>query len=187
MYVEPGASVTITDSDLSGGSEAVIAFDNWTAIRVNIHDFGADGVKFGSNVRLQDSYIHNFASLPGAHADGGQLQSGESNIVIQHNTVAAHSATGVSANSALFIAPDLGPTSAGPISISGNLLGGGGYTVYLVDGNNGEYLEKNITFSNNRMADDYGYGHLDVTATETPYITAAGNVDEANRAPIPLN
>jgi hypothetical protein len=167
-------SVVIQDSELYGNPDgAAIAFDNWTGIRLNIHNFPDDGVKLGSNVRLQDSYIHDFATSPGAHADGGQMQGGEVNLTIRHNTIMARSLTGTSTNAALFIAPDLGPSTNGPVTIDNNLLGGGNYAVYIVDGNNGQYFVRNIALTNNRFVrNSYQYGAADINVA----VSRSGNV-----------
>jgi hypothetical protein len=167
-------NVVIQDSELYGNPDgAAIAFDNWTGIRLNIHNFPDDGVKLGSNVRLQDSYIHDFATSPGAHADGGQMQGGEVNLVVRHNTILAQSTTGRGTNAALFIAPDLGPSTNGPVTIDNNLLGGGNFAVYIVDGNNGQYFVHNISLTNNRFVrNSYGYGPADINVP----VLRSGNI-----------
>ena len=169
IYVASG-SVAISDSEIYGGFENAIGFGNWTATRVNIHGTTGDGVKLGSNVTLQDSWIHDLTPGPSAHADGAQLQSGEKNIVIKHNVIDLASTP--RANAALFLAPDLGPSSDGPLTITDNWLDGGNYTVFCVDGNNGQYLQKNITISNNRFGRGAQYGPARVNVP----ITQSGNV-----------
>jgi len=180
VYVQSG-SVTIQDSELYGNpTGSTIGFDNWTGLRLNIHNFPDDGVKLGSNVLLQDSYIHDFATAAGAHADGGQMQSGVTNLVVRHNTILAKTITGTGANAALFIAPDLGPSTNGPVTITGNLLSGGNYTVYIVDGNNGQYFVQNISLTNNRwVRNSYQYGVVDINVP----VTKSGNVWDDNNAP----
>lgn len=158
LYVRSG-SVTITDSEIYGGFENGIGFDNWTAIRVNIHGTSGDGVKLGSNVRLEDSWIHDLTPASGAHADGGQVQGGIVNTVVRHNWIDMNFAN---ANAALFIAPDLGPSSAGPLTIEGNYVNGGNFTVYIVDGNNGQYFISNITFRDNKFGRNFNYGPMNV-------------------------
>ena len=168
-------SVTIEDSEISGFANA-IAFDNWKAYRVDIHGVAEDGVKLGSNVTLQDSYLHDFTPSAGAHADGGQLQAGEVHVVVRHNFINP----GTSANSALFIAPDLGPSTAGPVTIDGNVLGGGNYTVFCLDGNNGQYFVGNISITNNRFLTGAQYGPDRVNVP----VTWTGNVWDATGAAV---
>jgi hypothetical protein len=109
----------------------------------------------------------------GSHSDCGQIQAGVRNVVVSGNWF---DATNTDANSALFIAPDLGPSSAGPVLIENNTLGGGNYTLYCVDGNNGEYLISNITIRNNRFLSDARYGPLRVNVP----VTLSGNVLASN-------
>jgi hypothetical protein len=167
-------SVTIEDSELYGFSDAAIGFDNWKGYRLNIHGVLADGVKFGSNVTLADSWVHDFNVASGNHADGGQMQYGVSNLVISHNTIDLGSSA--DANSALFLAPDQGPSTNGPVLVDGNYLNGGNYTLFCVDGNNGQYIVKNITISNNQFgpASQYGPDRVNVPVTWTGNTNASG-------------
>jgi hypothetical protein len=174
-------SLTIQDSELYGNpTGSAIGFDNWTGIRLNIHNMPDDGVKLGSNVLLQDSYIHDFACEAGAHADGGQMQSGVTNLTVRHNTILSKSLTATGTNSALFIAPDQGPSTNGPVTITGNLMSGGNYTVYIVDGNNGQYFVQNISLTNNRFVRNTAtYGPADINVP----VSKSGNVWDDNNAP----
>ena len=151
VRVENG-TVTIYDSEIYG-FENSIGYGDWAAYRVNIHSNTGDGVKLGSNTTLQDSWIHDLAPGDDAHADGGQVQDGVTNLVVRHNTIDVSSAV----NSALFIQPIFGPSTAGPILIEGNYLSGGGFTVFLLDGA-GTYVISNITVRNNRFGRTAEYG-----------------------------
>lgn len=170
-----GGTVTIQDSEIIGFSNA-IGFDNWTAIRVEVRGQRQDGVKFGTNSLLQDSWIHDLNPESGAHSDGGQLQSGETNVTIRHNTIDL--GTTKNANAALFLAPDLGPTTNGPLVVENNKLNGGNYVVYCVDGNNGQYFVRDIRFTGNRFGDKFTYGRSNVNVP----ITQSGNVIDSTGA-----
>ncbi len=168
IYVQSG-SVTVQDSEISGSYHtAGIAFDNWTCLRCNVHNLPDDGFKLGSNTLLQDSWLHDFTPESGAHADGAQMQNGVTNANVIHN------AMDIAGNSSLFLAPDLGPSTNGPVTVRDNILGGGNYTIYVVDGNNGQYYVQNITVTNNRFLRDYRYGSADtnvpVTWTNNTYM-----------------
>lgn len=167
-------SVTITDSEISGFENA-IAGNSWTAHRVDIHGVTGDGVKLGSDVTLDASWIHDLDPAPGAHADGAQMQNGVTNLVVTGNTIDV----GSGANSAIFLAPDLGPSSPGPVSVNGNWLDGGGYALFCVDGADGRYLVGNISITNNRFGDESRYGPVRITVP----VTFSGNVD-ASGAPV---
>jgi hypothetical protein len=168
VYVRSG-SVTITDTEIFG-FENGIAGDGWTATRVNLHSLTGDGAKLGSDVTLQDSWIHDLTPAAGAHADGGQMQEGVNNLVVRHNVIDLANVD--TANSALFLAPDFGPNSDGPVTIDGNWLDGGNFTLYCVDGNNGQYVVRNITITSNRFGRGAQYGPADVNVP----ITQSGNV-----------
>lgn len=164
--------VTVQDSEIYGFENA-IGYDHWTALRVNIHGDTGDGVKLGSSTTLQDSWIHDLTPAAGAHSDGGQMQSGVTNLVVRHNTIDMSSTNG--ANSALFLAPDLGPSTAGPVLVENNFLAGGGFTLYVVDGANGTYYVGNITVRNNVFGDSgYGPDSVNVPVTWSNNTLASG-------------
>jgi hypothetical protein len=147
--------VAISDSEIYG-FENGIAGDDWKAYRVNIHSNTGDGIKLGSDTVLADSWIHDLTPAPGAHADGIQVQGGEVNAVVRNNVIDL-SMTEL-ANAALFLAPDLGPSSPGPVLLEGNFFDGGNYTVQVVDGNNGEYFIDDIEFRDNTWGRTNRYG-----------------------------
>jgi len=161
--------VTIYDSEISGFENA-IAFGSWKAYRVNIHNTYGDGVKLGDNVTLQDSWIHDLTPADGAHADGGQMQDGIRNLVVRHNVIDVSAAS--EANSALFLAPDFGPSTPGPVLITDNWLDGGNFTLFCVDGGNGQFVVGNITITNNRFGHRGKYGAAQVNVP----ILQSGNV-----------
>lgn len=171
VLVQSG-SVTIQDTEISGFENA-IAGDDWTAQRVNIHSVTGDGVKLGSRVTLRASWIHDLTPAPGAHADGAQMQDGVSNLLVAGNTIEP----GDPANSAIFLAPDLGPSTDGPVTVTGNWLDYGGYALFCLDGANGRYVVRNITISDNRFGANSGFGEFRITVP----VTFTGNVDAAGR------
>lgn len=175
-----GGSVTLEDSEITGGCENAIGFDNWTATRVEIRGTYGDGVKLGSNVILQDSWIHDLAPANGAHADGGQVQGGITNTIVRRNNIDLGSTP--NANAALFIAPDQGPSTNGPLTIEGNWLNGGNYVVYIVDGDGGSYFIRDIYVRDNKFGSSQTYGYSNVNVP----ITQSGNTVEATGAPLSL-
>jgi hypothetical protein len=75
--------------------DGISAFNSsGTILRAHIHG-GVDGIKTGSNILIQDSYIHDmqwFASDPNqgggaTHNDGVQTFAGETNVTLRHNTI----------------------------------------------------------------------------------------------------
>jgi hypothetical protein len=174
VYVDNGGSATITDSEIYN-VDLGITYGNWTATRVDIHDTSSDGVKMSSNAKLQSSWIHNPKPSSGAHWDGVQVQNGVVNTTIAGSTIDAR---GSGSNSALFLTPDLGPSSDGPLTVTGNWLDGGNFTLYALDGDNGRYYIDNISVTNNRFGRGAAFGP---TYVNVP-VTWSGNVwDDTGR------
>lgn len=156
-----GNSVHIEDSEIYGFEHGIV-FANWTALRVNIHSMGVDGVKLGKNTRLEDSYIHDFVPIDGAHNDAAQLQDASAaNVVVRGNNldIAAEGVkSGYGGNSSIILKPDLGSTlGAGGVLVEGNYLNGGNYTLYLVAGATGFELQ-DVTIRNNKWGRVHRYG-----------------------------
>lgn len=168
VYVEDSGSATITDSEIYN-FQVGITYSNWTALRVNLHDLTFDGMKIGSNVRLQDSWVHDPKPSADAHWDGGQVQAGITNTVIQGNVI---DVSGGDANSALFLTPDLGPSSKGPLVVTGNWFDGGNFTLAVLDGDGGKYFISDITVTDNRFGRKGRYGPASVKVP----VTWSGNV-----------
>ena len=168
VFVDGGGSATIVDSEIYN-FEVGITYSNWTALRVDIHDITFDGMKMSSNARLQDSWVHDPKPTSDAHWDGVQVQNGVVNTVIQGNFI---DASGADTNTALFLTPDLGPSTDGPLTVTGNWLDGGNFTVAILDGNNGEYYIKKISVTNNRFGHGGWYGPANVNVP----VTWSGNV-----------
>ena len=118
-----------------------------------------DGVKLGSSVALVDSWIHDLVSVEGSHNDGAQMQTGARDVLVQGNVIDVSGSDGApSGNAAIFLSPDLGPSSPGPVTIVGNVLDGGNYILYCVDGAQGQYVVSNITIAQNRFGRMFRYG-----------------------------
>lgn len=175
---EGATNLRIIDSELDGGgatgNDSAVAGRNYTLTRVNIHGT-LDGVKLGSNVTIQDSYIHDLVMSSGSHNDGMQ-SLGSDNVVIRHNTVIVPQG----ATSAIILSTG-SASSMRNIDIDNNLLGGGAYTVY------GGYLKgvddlskvSDIVISNNRITTTVNakggvFGPF--TSVDQPAVTLTGNV-----------
>jgi hypothetical protein len=172
VLMAPGASVTITDSELTGGHSSAIQEGAWRAYRVHIHDVAGDGVRLGSGALLQDSYIHDVGSA------GARMLSGGSNITLRHNVVRG-------GTSGLFLTPEGGPDGAGPVVVQGNLLGGGDYTLYVVTGQQGRYHQRGYMVTGNRFLRDAQYGAVSVTEPRSAFLGWAQNAF-TDGVPVPL-
>lgn len=168
INIQDGASATIVDSEIYNFQVGIV-YENWTAVRVNMHDITFDGIKMGSNAQLIDSWIHSPKPSSDSHWDGVQVQAGVTNTVIKGNVI---DASGADANSALFLAPDQGPSTNGPLTVAGNWLDGGNYTVFVNDGAGKQYYITDISVTDNRFGHGAKYGPAYVNVP----VTWTGNV-----------
>lgn len=168
ILIREGVTGTvIEDVEINGlpGCDAGIAFEHYTARRVDIHGC-ADGAKSGDDTIIEDSWIHDLRVTKSSHNDGIQ-HSGGSNAAFLRNDI-----NGMAINAAIFIGPDLGPI--GKVTVEGNRLGGGNWTLHL-DG-------QNIVVRNNRFGRYHGYGLAAITGG----ITQEGNVWDDTGEPVIL-
>lgn len=178
-------SVTIQDCEIYGVSSAAISTASVSAtgasvtiLRCNIYGV-EDGVVLGNNTTVQDCYIHDLAATSTTHCDGIQVQVGVVNSSIVHNAIySVVSATGVT--SAIFISPDQGPSASGPLSITDNLLSGGGqYTFRFVNGTDAVtsaiYHQTGVTFSNNRFVNNALAAPVQVSEPSTAFTAYSNN------------
>ena len=171
VWVRDGGSVVIEDSEIIGGENG-IGFGSYILRRTWVHGQYGDGLKLGSETLVEDCVVDGLKPAAGAHADGGQVQFGVTDLVVRRSTFDVSDCDG---NAALFIAPDLGPSTAGPVLIEGNTLRGGNYTLYCVDGNNGQYVVSNITIRGNVISrGQYGTHNVNVPVTWTGNTTPDG-------------
>jgi hypothetical protein len=120
-----GTVVQDVELDCASRAQAGIYWTGYTLTRVDIHHCIGDGADIGgSNVTIQDSWIHDLIEVPGSHNDGIQITSG-SNIRLLRN----HVTNGNTQTSALKVGADQGDISN--VTIDGNWIGGGGYALYL--------------------------------------------------------
>jgi hypothetical protein len=168
VYVRSG-DVRIEDCELRGDyTAAAVGFGSWTMVRSEISGVTSDGVKIGSNTTMEGNWLHDFVTAANAHNDGGQIETGATDVVIRRNTITMTT----SQNAALFLAPSLGPSSDGPVLVEDNVLGGGNFSLNVLDGDHGRYVIGNITVRNNRFLRTARYGAANVNVP----VTAVGNV-----------
>lgn len=180
IYIDSG-SVTVKHSEITGSDYGGIAGGPYTLDADNIHDFHGDGMKLHSNVTVENSWIHDAKPENGQHADGMQLQDALSDVTIRHNTITPGTSTGDGVNSAVFIKDDLGPGNGpGPVVVDDNLLGGGGYTLYVYKGSTG-LVQGGVTVTNNRFLRDAEYGPV---AVNIPVDSWSGNVYDDDGAAV---
>jgi hypothetical protein len=109
------------------------------------------------------------------HCDGIQIQTGVSNVLINHNAIyAPTTVTGVT--SAIFVSPDIGPAGPGPVTIMNNYLSGGPYNLIIVDGGNGLYHTSGLSVISNTFAKNGLYGATRITEPSPYWSAYYGNV-----------
>jgi hypothetical protein len=143
-----GTVIRDVEIDMQGQDEGKgIAFNDYTATRVWFHN-GLDCAHAGSNVVITDSFC-DLPKLPrksAAHADGFQSDGG-GNLVFRHNTV--RNPNGQTA--AILMSTNTGPIDN--VVVDGNLLSGGGYTIYCGTTDGG--VATRMTYTNNIVSREF--------------------------------
>jgi hypothetical protein len=169
IKVQDGASATISDVVIDGmdGVHACIWHQGtaMTAIAVNCH--GVDDGIFswadtgyaattGDHFTIKDSYFHDFtAKTSNGHIDGYQTE-GAGNGLISHNTYYMTSDNNNGTDSAIAIWDSL--KNSHDITVSNNLIAGGGFSIYGEDYSpsesnpSGGFTVTNIAFTGNRFS-----------------------------------
>jgi hypothetical protein len=119
-YTGGGAVFTDVEVDCMNTQATGIASYGFKATRINVHGC-ENGFTVDYSVTIQDSYVWGSFTGNGGHSDGIEIHS--ANNMITHNTIFNGSPGGTSA-----IITD--PTGLSNVTISNNLLAGGGYTLY---------------------------------------------------------
>lgn len=159
--------VVIQDCEINGvgsnndGSHGINGVG--TFLRNDIYNV-ENGINVGagsSGTLIEGNYIHDLKASGSPHYDGIQIDGGQSNITIQHNTVInPHGQT-----AALMIDNYFGPVSN--VVVNDNLLVGGGYTIYA-DAQFGGGALSGIQITNNHIGSGY-YGSLNTNQSSPTY------------------
>lgn len=185
LDTERGTNIVVEDSEFVPSAPSATIDDIWASnlsiYRSNIHG-GVDGVKTGSNVLIQDSYIHDmtwFASDPNqgggpTHNDGVQSFYGDSNVTIRHNTI--DMSTTKDANAAF-------QDSATPAVVDSNWLDGGGCTLNFAHHDNKQLT--GIYVTNNRFGRHSFFSCPILVSTLTVLSANTNNVWDDTGTPIP--
>ena len=119
----------------------------------------------GKGTLIEGNYIHDLKASGSPHYDGIQIDGGQTDTIVRHNTVINdHTQT-----AAVMIDNWFGPVTN--ILVTDNLLIGGGYTIYSDGQFNGGPM-KGITITNNHVGGGY-WGDLNSNSTTPTY---TGNV-----------
>ena len=156
IQIAPGVTGTvIQDCEIDGvgtgnaGSNGIGG--QGTFLRNNIYNVENGITLQGDNSYIEGNYIHDLNASGSAHYDGIQIDGGVSGATITGNTIINQQGS----VSAIMIDNYFGPVS--DIVVDGNLLAGGGFTVYS-DAQFNNYSITDIEFTNNHMGEGtYGY------------------------------
>lgn len=145
---------------------------SFTGRRLDIHGV-SDGVKAWSDVRIEDSRIHDLTRGVDDHSDGVQVQSGQ-DIVLDGNIIESGT------HAAVFIASETGAVS--DVVVRGNVLRGGTFTLSVRTGPFGP--PQRIQLLRNRFggAPQYGAYVADVPVEAVGNVVEAGSADQPSRA-----
>ena len=142
-----------------GNNEAVQG-SQFTIDHCNIHGYAKDVNCEGSNITVQYSYLwHESSGGTGAHIENIICDGVGSNFTFQYNTMDCWTPTDPGTTTTIFVSNDFGPTNN--VHITGNLLVGGGFTIYggLQSGTDpitNIYIDNNVLGSG-RLIGNYGY------------------------------
>ena len=147
--LEKATGFTLMDSDIDGNGQTVNAIYGFgTFLRNDIR--GSDnGINVIGPSVISDNYIHDFKGGADSHYDGIEINGG-GHIKITGNTIVNN----YEQTSAVMMNNEFAPLS--DIIIDGNLLIGGGYTVYLDGRKNASAVDDaSIRITNNQIGDGH--------------------------------
>ncbi|MCR6502427.1 calcium-binding protein [Shinella sp. CPCC 101442] len=165
--MDDATGFTLQDSEIDGSGITVNAIYGFgTFLRNNLHDVD-NGINVIAPTLIKDNYIHNLRGGSDAHYDGIEINGGHDIDIIHNTIINDHDQT-----SAIMMNNDFGGLSN--ITIEGNRLVGGGYTVYLDDRfNGGTVVDSSIKITNNQI----GGGHWGDFALYDNKPVLSGNTD----------
>jgi hypothetical protein len=152
------SNVTVENSTISGASASsgrlmagvkdVYGDATGTRVLADNISCAATGVQMSAGL-IQDSYIHDMGYLPGDHVNGTTSNGGNTHLLtIAHNTIFNN----LNQTDAVSLFQDNGVQANK--TITGNLLAGGGYTIYGGTKAGGP-ATSNIQITNNVIATTY--------------------------------
>jgi hypothetical protein len=173
IRVKNGATgVRIEDVTVNGHGNSGIAGSNgiWgpaTVLRADISGV-ENGVVPSSGSLLQDSWIHDLAAPGSPHIDGVQLDGGQSDVKVLHNTIDMREW-----NQTATVMIDNYSGAISNIQVARNRLLGAGYTVYS-DGSFNSNSISDVSFTDNHMVKG-SWGYAMIRGNASPPVWS-GNV-----------
>lgn len=158
-----GLVVEDSEFDCNGNEDEAngrtsITNSNYTVTRVEVYGGCENALWCDHDCTIQDSYVYDIIPCDivvacdaetAPHTDGIQIPSGASNIVVDHNRViGGYTDATKFGNSAITVANN-NPVGLTNVSVTDNLVAGGGYTIYCPT------LGSAITLTGNRWSTVY--------------------------------
>ena len=147
-----------------------VVWSDYTARYLNVYNI-FDAFKAHGNVLIENCWVHDlkFKTGPAAgaggytHNDGVQVSSGN-NVTVRNSIFERNLG-----NSAIFIDADQGPISN--VTIEGNRLGGGGFTLYSIQSRSAPQFGRptNVMIRNNVFTEEHHYDYATIAATGTTW------------------
>ncbi|WP_134742389.1 hypothetical protein [Nocardioides sp. 503] len=134
-----------------------------------------NGLVPGSGTRIRRSYVHGLASPGAPHYDGIQIDGGVKDISVTASTIDVSDQT---QTSAVMIDNYFGAVS--DVSVTRNLLMGGGFTVYADGAFSDSDGIETVTYARNRLVRGYYGYHL----VRNARVRWAGNVVDRTGSPV---
>ena len=170
----------IVDSELDGNnsaaSDSAIAGRNYTLERVDIHGT-ADGIKAGSDVSVQNSYIHDLYIANDSHNDALQALDADG-LVVHHNSAIVRDG----ATSCVILSQNANSEwQMRNVDISRNLFAGGAYVIYggYQTGADDPSRISAVSITDNRISTvifPRGGAYGPLTSADPPIVSQRGNV-----------
>jgi len=145
--------------------------NNLTVRRTNMY-WWSDAIQVGgTDILIEDNYIHDAVYYAGDHTDGFQHYGSGKRVTIQHNTVE----NPIDQTSCIALFQDSGE-GYDDVLVDDNWLAGGGYSIYG-GGGAGQAPSSNVRFTNNKFSTKFfpKSGHYGPVAYWPP-ASGTGNV-----------
>jgi hypothetical protein len=154
IRTDDAVNLVVEDVEIDGRGKnsAAVCCGEYTLRRVDISNV-IDGPRLGSDVVIEDSWIHHLTRQPGSHNDTLQT-TGASNIVVRRNTLEAYNpVTKDPFNACLMIGSTTGPIVSNLI-FERNYCNGGNYSIGVREDLNAA----NIRVQGNVFGRNHRYG-----------------------------
>lgn len=158
-----------------GVSQVCVGWGDYTLRRVDLHGC-ADGARFGHRVLIEDSWVHDLASIGTLHSDALQTTSA-SDVVVRRSTLDARSPAGNFGNAALMLGSETGSRTVTRVLVEGNHLDGGNYALNV----RGDINASGVVIRDNSFGDATRFGPV-LTPARVPL--GSGNVYSATGGPV---